>query len=31
MLYIWTRSRNTIDEEFATTENILNIRMRRMF
>ena len=27
----WTRSRNTIDEEFATTENILNIRMRLLF
>jgi hypothetical protein len=31
VLYIWTRSRNTIDEGFATTENILDIRMRRMF
>ncbi len=31
VLYIWTRSRNTIDEEFATTENILNIRMKRLF
>ena len=31
VLYIWTRSRNTIDEEFGTTENILNIRMRRTF
>ena len=31
LLYIWTRSRDTIDEKLSTTENILNIRVRRVF
>jgi len=31
VLYMWTRSRNTIDEEFTTTENIINIRVKRLF
>lgn len=31
LLYIWTRSRNTIDEEFSTIENIIDIRVRRVF
>jgi len=31
LLYIWTRSRNTIDEEFSTNENIIDIRVRRVF
>jgi hypothetical protein len=31
LLYIWTRSRTTIDEEFTTNENIVNIRVKRIF
>jgi hypothetical protein len=31
LLYIWTRSRNTVDEEFSTNENIIDIRVRRVF
>jgi len=31
LLYIWTRSRDTIDEGFSTTENIINIRVKRLF
>jgi hypothetical protein len=31
VLYIWTRSRNTVDEEFSTNENIIDIRVRRLF
>jgi hypothetical protein len=31
LLYIWTRSRNTIDEGFTTNENIINIRVKRLF
>jgi hypothetical protein len=31
VLYIWTRSRNTIDEGFGTTENILDVRVKRVF
>jgi hypothetical protein len=31
LLYIWTRSRNTIDEEFTTNENMINIRVKRIF
>lgn len=31
VLYIWTRSRNTIDEGFSTTENILDVRVKRVF
>jgi hypothetical protein len=30
-LYIWTRSRNTIEEGFTTADNIINIRMKRVF
>jgi hypothetical protein len=30
-LYIWTRSRNTLDEEFRTNENSFNIRVKRVF
>ena len=30
-LYIWNRSRNTIDDSFHTSENILNIRVKRLF
>jgi hypothetical protein len=31
VLFIWTRSRNTIDEEFSTDENIIDVRVRRLF
>jgi hypothetical protein len=31
LLYIWTRSRNTIDDTFSTNENIFNIRVKRVF
>jgi hypothetical protein len=31
LLYIWTRSRATIDDGFSTTENIVNIRVKRLF
>jgi hypothetical protein len=31
LLYIWTRSRNTIDEAFSTNENIIDIRVKRIF
>jgi hypothetical protein len=31
LLYIWTRSRTTIDEEFTTNENMINIRVKRIF
>jgi hypothetical protein len=31
LLYIWTRSRNTIDTGFSTTENIIDIRVKRLF
>jgi hypothetical protein len=30
-LYMWTRSRNTIEEGFTTADNIINIRMKRVF
>jgi hypothetical protein len=30
-LYIWTRSRNTIDTGFSTNENIIDIRVKRLF
>jgi Protein of unknown function (DUF2490) len=31
LLYIWTRSRDTIDEGFSTNENIINVRVKRIF
>jgi hypothetical protein len=31
LLYIWTRSRNTIDEGFSTNENIFDVRVKRVF
>ena len=31
VLYIWTRSRNTIDEGFSTAENSIDIRLKRLF
>ena len=30
-LYMWTRSRNTIEEGFTTSENIIDIRVKRLF
>jgi uncharacterized protein DUF2490 len=31
LLYIWTRSRNSIDNEFSTNENIIDVRVKRIF
>jgi hypothetical protein len=31
LLYVWNRSRNTIDEGFATTNGAIDIRVRRVF
>ena len=31
VLYIWTRSRDTIDEGFSTADNSINIRLKRLF
>jgi hypothetical protein len=31
VLYIWTRSRNTIDEGFSTNENVIDVRVKRIF
>jgi len=31
LLYIWTRSRNTIDSGFSTNENIIDVRVKRLF
>ncbi len=30
-LYIWTRSRNTASEGFSTSDNIIDIRVKRVF
>jgi len=30
-LYIWTRSRNTIEDGFTTSDNIVDIRLKRVF
>jgi hypothetical protein len=30
-VYIWTRSRNTIEEGFTTSDNIIDIRVKRVF
>ena len=30
-LYVWTRSRDTTDEGFTTSDNIINLRLRRVF
>lgn len=30
-LYLWTRSRDTTDEGFTTSDNIINLRVRRVF
>ena len=31
IVYIWTRSRNTIGEPFSTSDNIIDIRVKRVF
>jgi hypothetical protein len=31
LLYIWTRSRDTLGEGFSTTENIIDVRVKRLF
>jgi hypothetical protein len=31
LLYIWTRSRDAIDEGFSTNENIIDVRVKRVF
>jgi hypothetical protein len=31
VLYMWTRSRNTIDEGFSTSDNIIDVRVKRVF
>jgi hypothetical protein len=30
-LYIWTRSRNTLEDDFHTSDNIIDIRVKRLF
>ena len=30
-LYIWTRSRDTIEDDFDTSDNIINVRVKRFF
>ena len=30
-LYIWTRSRDTIDEGFSTDDNSIDVRVKRLF
>jgi hypothetical protein len=30
-LYMWTRSRNTIGGDYTTSDNIIDIRIKRMF
>lgn len=30
-VYMWTRSRNTIEDGFTTSDNIINIRVKRLF
>jgi hypothetical protein len=30
-LYIWTRSRDTTDQDFTTSDNIVNLRVKRVF
>jgi hypothetical protein len=31
VLYMWTRSRNTIEDGFATSDNIIDVRVKRVF
>ena len=30
-LYIWTRSRDATDEDFRTSDHIMNLRVKRVF
>ena len=30
-LYMWTRSRNTIEDGFKTSDNIIDLRLKRVF
>ena len=30
-IYIWTRSRNTLEDDFTTSDNIIDIRVKRVF
>lgn len=30
-IYMWTRSRNTIDDDFTTSDNIIDLRVKRVF
>jgi hypothetical protein len=31
VLYMWTRSRNTVEDGFATSDNIIDVRVKRVF
>jgi len=31
LLYVWTRSRNTIEEDLTTNDNIIDIRLKLVF
>ena len=31
VLYMWTRSRNTLEDGFATSDNIIDVRVKRVF
>ena len=31
VLYMWTRSRDTIEDGFATSDNIIDVRVKRVF
>ena len=31
VLYMWTRSRNTIEDGFSTSDNIIDVRVKRVF
>jgi hypothetical protein len=30
-MYVWTKSRNTIDEPFSTSDNAISITVRRFY
>ena len=30
-LYVWTRSRDTTDENFRTSDNIIDVRLKHVF
>jgi hypothetical protein len=30
-MYMWTRSRDTTQESFRTSDNIINFRLKRVF